>query len=207
MTKKVIIDNVLHPDIFKKIQDYMLGTDYRWYFNDTVINIIEDISSFQFVHPIHEGPFVDDPDDYQLVYPLLQIIQPQSILKIKANLLTHTPENLVHGLHNDVIVPGALTAVFYLNTNDGYTLFEDGDKVESIENRLVIFPANISHSGASCTDKQRRVVINLNYIPCRDDKHWHALMDEQDITYRNHWEERMSIVNTFPYDKDGVPVK
>ena len=120
MTKKIIIDNVLHPDIFKKIQDYMLSTDYRWYFSDGVVNS-EDTENFQFIHQIHQGPFIDAPDDYQLVYPLLEIIQPQAILKIKANLLTQTPENLVHGLHTDVIVPGALTAVFYLNTNNGYT--------------------------------------------------------------------------------------
>tara|TARA_B110000977_G_scaffold122420_1_gene157293 strand:- start:16 stop:636 length:621 start_codon:yes stop_codon:yes gene_type:complete len=206
MTKKIITDNVLHPVVFKKIQDYMLSTDYRWYFAAGVVNL-ENTENFQFIHQIHEGPFVDAPDDYQLVYPLLEIIRPQAIIKIKANLLTQTPENSVHGLHTDVIVPGALTAIFYLNTNNGYTLFDDGDKVESIENRLVIFPANIPHSGASCTDEQRRVVINLNYIPWRDDKHWHALIDEQDITYRNHWESKMTEVNKLPYDKDGVPVK
>ena len=113
MTKKIIIDNVLHPDVFKKIQDYMLSIDYRWYFSAGVANT-EDTENFQFTHQIHHGPFVDTPEDYQLVYPLLEIIQPQAVLKIKANLLTQTPENLVHGLHTDVIVPGALTAVFYL---------------------------------------------------------------------------------------------
>ena len=206
MTKKVIIDKVLSPEVFRQIQDYMLGLEYRWYFGAGVADP-DDTENYQFIHKIHEGPYIDNPNDYQVVYPLLEVLQPQSILRIKANLLTRTPKNLVHGLHTDVIAPGALTAVYYLNSNDGYTIFDDGDKVESIANRIVIFPANIPHSGATCTDEQRRVVINLNYLPWRDDKNWHALMDEQDITYRNHWEKRMTEINDFAYDKDGVPIK
>ena len=31
------------------------------------------------------------------------------------------------------------TALFYLNTNDGYTKFESGEIVETVANRLVIF--------------------------------------------------------------------
>jgi hypothetical protein len=57
------------------------------------------------------------------------------------------------------------TAIFYLNTNNGYTLFEDGTKVDSIENTLLIFHGHRKHSGVSCTDQKRRIVLNINYIP------------------------------------------
>ena len=56
------------------------------------------------------------------------------------------------------------TSIFYINTNDGYTKFEDGTKIESIANRMITFPANINHTGTSCTDEQTRVVINFNYF-------------------------------------------
>jgi len=52
----------------------------------------------------------------------------------------------------------------YVNTNNGYTKFEDGTKVESVANRLVTFPANMKHKGTSCTDEKIRVVINFNYF-------------------------------------------
>ena len=49
-----------------------------------------------------------------------------------------------------------------MNTNDGYTEFENGHRVESVANRVVIFDSNIKHTGVSCTDEKRRVVINFN---------------------------------------------
>jgi hypothetical protein len=51
-----------------------------------------------------------------------------------------------------------------VNTNNGYTKFEDGTKVECVANRLLTFPTNIKHCGASCTDEKTRVVINFNYL-------------------------------------------
>ena len=56
------------------------------------------------------------------------------------------------------------TSIFYVNTNDGYTLFEDGTKVESVANRMLSFPANMRHTGTTCTDQQIRIVINFNYF-------------------------------------------
>ena len=55
-------------------------------------------------------------------------------------------------------------ALLFLNTNDGYTKFEDGTKVESIANRMVIFPTNIKHTGTTCTDQQSRIVLNINWF-------------------------------------------
>ena len=51
-----------------------------------------------------------------------------------------------------------------MNTNNGYTKFEDGSIVESVANRIVTFPANMKHLGTSCTDEKTRVVINFNYF-------------------------------------------
>ena len=89
--------------------------------------------------------------------------------KIKANLLTRTPNIIENTFHVDDVRPEEklkqlTTSIFYVNTNNGYTKFEDGTKVESIANRMVTFPTNMKHKGASCTDKRTRVVINFNYF-------------------------------------------
>ena len=55
------------------------------------------------------------------------------------------------------------TSIFYVNTNNGYTKFEDGTKVESVANRMITFPSNMKHTGTSCTDEKKRIVINFNY--------------------------------------------
>ena len=88
------------------------------------------------------------------------------------------------------MVPGSLTAIFYINTNNGYTYFEDGQKIESIENRMVMFPSNIPHAGATCTDEDRRVVLNLNYLPFGHDERWQKMMTNDDIQYLETWTER-----------------
>ncbi len=90
-------------------------------------------------------------------------------------------------LHIDVMFPGSLTAIFYMNTNNGYTYFEDGTKVESVENRLVVFPSYFSHAGATCTDEQRRVVININYITDAENSIWKKIKTKHDIEYENEW--------------------
>ena len=56
------------------------------------------------------------------------------------------------------------TSIFYINTNNGYTKFENGEKVESVANRMVTFSTNLKHTGTSCTDERTRVVINFNYF-------------------------------------------
>ena len=56
------------------------------------------------------------------------------------------------------------TSILYLNTNDGYTQFENGTKIESIENRLITFPLSYRHTGTTCTNQPFRAVINFNYF-------------------------------------------
>ena len=48
------------------------------------------------------------------------------------------------------------TAVFYVNTNNGYTEFEDGTKVESVENRIIFFDGSRPHNSSTCTDQKIR---------------------------------------------------
>ena len=55
------------------------------------------------------------------------------------------------------------TSIFYINTNNGHTRFENGKRVESVANRMVTFPSHLQHTGTSCTNARTRVLINFNY--------------------------------------------
>ena len=46
----------------------------------------------------------------------------------------------------------------------GYTEFKDGTIIESAENRLVIFPSDMRHTGTTCTNAKNRIVVNINYF-------------------------------------------
>ena len=66
-------------------------------------------------------------------------------------------------MHTDTDLKSHKTSVFYLNTNNGGTIFQNGKKVISKANRLVEFDSHQSHAGVDCTDQKVRVVINFNY--------------------------------------------
>ena len=55
-------------------------------------------------------------------------------------------------------------AIFYINTNNGFTVLEDGTEIASVSNRLLLFNPSEPHHSTSCTDVKRRVNINFNYL-------------------------------------------
>jgi len=93
----------------------------------------------------------------------------RSIIRVKANLTIKTDKIITYGFHTDSNYFNyepydSKVAIFYLNSNNGKTIFENGDEVESVENRIVIFDNILKHTGTSCTDQKRRIVLNINYF-------------------------------------------
>lgn len=184
MENKITIDNVVAPEDFEQLQGHFSSPHFDWYFNSSVVK--GNTNAFQFVHAVYVNEVVNY-NDLIALQPINNVLQPQSLLRIKANLSTKGNTHNLSGMHIDNDVPGALTAVYYINTNNGYTEFEDGDRVESVENRLVVFPSRLKHSGVNCTDEQRRIVININYVPYYENNIWQSLMTKEDKAYREYW--------------------
>ena len=158
----VIIDNFLKNDDFLKLQNLFLGPWIPWYFNNSVARKGE-TSHFQFVHVFYDD-LIPKSSFFNDIYPIIEIINPKALIRIKANLGTKTIVNEQTGFHNDVLNFTCKTAILYLNTNDGYTEFEDGTKIKSVENRFVEFDSTIKHTGVTQTDTQTRVLLNFNYV-------------------------------------------
>jgi len=168
-----IEDNFLKQEEFDKIQKLMgQPSPLPWFYADRIV--FEDDDKFQFIHAFYDNhmpmsPFANELDS------IINIIQPFSIVKVRAKLLTRTPEIVETSFHVDLSLPEEqlrqwTTSIFYVNTNDGYTKFEDGTKVKSVANRMLTFPANVKHTGTSCTDEKIRVVINFNYFEFESEK-------------------------------------
>ena len=134
--------------------------------------------NYQLCHHIYHGtspsigidPLVT-PSAHVIIPIFFSKIDAIGILRIKANLLMRTSEIIPHSFHTDYECnmgsnryDKATTSIFYLNTNDGYTEFEDGTRIESVANRLVTFPNHMKHRGTTCTNKPFRMVINFNYF-------------------------------------------
>ena len=165
-----IYDNFLSDEEFKLLQTFMLGEDIPWYFNRfTTLRPERSIDAAEvafkegckFTHSFWrdmEGP---TSPYYKKLLPLLEKCGAKHVVKIKANLLLKTPQIIDHCFHVDTKV-NCTTIVYYLNTCNGYTHFEDGSRIDTIENRALIFNSQIPHGGSTTSNSDNRVVLNIN---------------------------------------------
>jgi hypothetical protein len=197
-----IYDNCLPLDVFRKMKDIMLSGEFPWFYNDAILyggefespldGYDNDNTVYQFTHTFFMGGFQSWPPSTEVIVPILDILNPRSWIRVKANLNPIGSDHLVSGWHYDMggmFEDGTMkpyddstTAVLYMNTNNGYTLMETGDKVESVENRLVLFPNDILHTGITQTDTKIRVLLNFNFFENKNEgkKHfdWRTLNEK-----------------------------
>lgn len=159
----LVIDNFLPADTFKHLQDVMTGPRFPWYLSKETD--YEGDGNYQFGYI-----FFDDHDwygDKQLILPFLEVIKPVAVRRIKANLQPPTSDIKTNQFHVDFHKPDdavITTAVFYVNDNDGKTIFETGEEVASVANRMVMFDGRLRHTGTTCTGNFPRIVINFNFV-------------------------------------------
>lgn len=167
-----IIDNFLPKSEFDTFSQILHGEFFPWY-SSTVIDPpynleTSNLNNYQLCHAFYVSPR-QHTESFELIQPFFKLLNARYLLKIKANLNPRTDSVQIHGYHTDIpyedVTNISKTAVFYINDNDGYTIFEnDKQIVSSVANRMLIFPANERHSGTSCTDRPCRLVLNFNYI-------------------------------------------
>jgi hypothetical protein len=170
-----IIDNFLNDLDFEWIMDELNDPYFNWHFS-TILSDDTIMSHFRkhgtlLVDPIYNTQFcaLINPET-EWIKPLLDALGAKKTKRIKVNLTLPTKDHQPHGMHIDYAEDEngtnpdlCKTAIYYVNSNNGYTQFENGDKVESVVNRVVIFDNGLWHEGVSCTNTQKRLVININY--------------------------------------------
>ena len=175
MNNVQIRDNVLTGEELKNLQDAMLldsaqnNRTIPWGISNMYESgknrMCEEKEAFFWTHTFHDRQRVESKY-FDILFPLLDKINPKALVRIRANCNTITDRIIEHGYHTDIPPESNCnTSIFYVNTNNGYTLFEeDGFKVHSVANRLCTFPCSVRHSSTTATDVIQRVVINFNYF-------------------------------------------
>ena len=87
----------------------------------------------------------------------------KALILSRINFNLPKKEKVCSRFHVDETYP-CKTALFYINTTNATTIFENGKKVKGIENTLVIFDSMINHKVQFNTDGKERYVINFNYF-------------------------------------------
>ena len=156
-----IIDNFLPPRNLIKLQAVINSGEFDWYYvEDINTNVPKDSLASYFVHVAY---YQGTASKYIHIFSsILERLEIKALIRIKVNLYPRTHALEIHTPHIDENYPHT-GAIFYLNTNDGKTILEDGTKVDSVANRVLLFDASTKHSSTSTTDSKSRLNININY--------------------------------------------
>lgn len=157
-----VIDNYLSDADHLTILSTMTSVSFPWYYNPSIVaESGENPYDYQFGHIFYRD-YQTWSNHFITIRPLIDAIKPKALIRVKGNMNPPTGEHYYGGWHNDYDFP-CTTAVYYLNTTNGWTEFENGERVESVANRLLVFDSQLRHSGVTCTDQKTRVLLNLNY--------------------------------------------
>ena len=156
-------NNFLEEKDFKKIKNFFFDEKCLWSYRPHQTHNDDGF----FAHDIFLN-FQPVSISFNLLEPLLKklSVNKNNLIQIRANLLISKPEHKYSEFHIDCKSDEDFTtAIFYLNTCNGSTIFEKNNaEIKSEENKLLVFDGNLKHKAKSQTDTYRRIVINFNFI-------------------------------------------
>tara|TARA_R110002020_G_scaffold132527_2_gene295914 strand:+ start:1275 stop:1862 length:588 start_codon:yes stop_codon:yes gene_type:complete len=186
-----IIDNFLKPELFKNIQKTIMGDTFPWYYQADSNYKTEGLSQLTHGFYNHDLPKRINSPFLELLEPLVTKLNAVGLVRIKANLTYPSPKP--QGRHTDYNFKNMMTAIYYINSNNGGTHIEGvqtskgnikDEFVNSVENRMVIIPGNVPHVVVRHTDPGiGRFVINFNYY--EGEKNCHLEHDFEKSYYKH----------------------
>ena len=172
MAKKVqIFNNFLDQEVFLEIKKFIMSPRCQWrYVNYIAHKDGRDndndgyfVHSFKDCHPqTFEDRYPESPH-FPLIAKILNKIKYQNILRIRSSLYPRRDVQKPDPFHIDYNFPHKV-CIFYVNTNNGYTMFENGEKIPSVENQLATFDGNEKHCSVVQTDTSARYIVNINIL-------------------------------------------
>jgi hypothetical protein len=155
------IDNFLENDVFNNIKNIIIK-NFPWYYNETT-GSDNDFSDFLFFHLLFQDNQVKSSFFNSIMIPIISRLKMNNLIRAKINCYTNKNKSIETEMHTDS-PDYHKVALFSINTNNGYTLFENGDKFESKENTLLLFDGHLKHCSVAQIDSNLRINININYI-------------------------------------------
>lgn len=162
MSDVKIIKNVMEYVDFQNLSRTVKSQEFEWHYHENQSHLLTDGEYFD--HCLYNN-FEINSHAFNLIRPLLDKLNVKALVQARLNLLIAKETHQFSEFHKDYSYE-CKTAIFYINTCNGYTeLFDDKKtKIISQENKVVIFNSQINHRAVSQTDNKRRIVLNLNYF-------------------------------------------
>ena len=176
--KYKIIENFLKQDSFDYIQSIINGNYSQWLLlenpassiHHTTYKIKHPKNTYALYHKLMERGVPVSPFTSIILTPILNSLKEEHKYKevgtnrAKINCFFRQDENQQLGYHKDIEDrTDVKTLILYLDTNDGYTEFMTGERVPTVKNSALIFPAHELHQTVTQTDTIFRKNININF--------------------------------------------
>lgn len=152
--------NFISKKEFNNIKSMLLG-EFPWFYRDRLVKQPKDNEGYYFTHTFMLNNKINSDFYEPEIKPIVKKLNAKDIVEIRANLMMKRNDKYFSGYHIDN--ENIKTAIFYVNKNNGETLFKTGEKILPEENKMIIFDSNKYHGVFNQTDVKRRVVINFNY--------------------------------------------
>ena len=121
--------------------------------------------NYFFNHCFYNNDKIESDFFEPFIVPILKKLNSTKVIQVRANLLLKKEKSFQSDFHTDTKL-NCNTAIFYINNCNGYTILGNINqiKINSEENKMLIFNSQIEHAGVSQTDCERRIVVNFNYL-------------------------------------------
>lgn len=156
-----VIENFFSHEVFEDVYENVFQVGCPFYMQQGITE--KDDGFYYFVHQFYKDnkPITTFYDFYyELIKKQLNV---DILLRGKINIYNQTHEVVEHKLHTDYPYKHKV-ALLSLNDCNGFTILEDGTKLPSKKNQMVIFDGSKNHKSTSCTDAPFRANIIINYL-------------------------------------------
>jgi len=160
-----VIDNFLSKEDFKSVYDHIMSAEFAWYWNDVVYRGSKkenQVTNYYETHLLYQNIPMSNSFDF-IIDKFFKKLDIKALERMKVNCYPGQDTLFEHGFHVDRNYTHK-GAIFCLNTCNGYTAFKTGEKIDSVENRMILFDPSKEHSSTNTTNAKRRVNINFNYF-------------------------------------------
>ena len=162
--------NFLDQTFFDQFQKFIFSAPMDWHWQEHQYFITLNVDSPQhndrgfFSHTFFQDYEPHSPHYSRFIVPILHGLKCKMVSTVRANCLPKDSKPYTSNFHRDRPFD-CNTAILYMNTNNGYTLLGEKEKIKikSEANKIVVFDSKTKHCAVSQTDKPRRIVINFNY--------------------------------------------
>jgi len=170
MKKLEIHKNYLSKKDFKNISELVVSNYFPYYYQDYQVKLKKHPEQQYFSHTVMMDGKMNSNYYEKLIIPFAVKLNIKDLIQVGINFTVNQNKAVISDWHTDAInefkkrkIKKGKTAIYYVNTNNGFTEFKTGEKVNSIANQFVIFDKDLKHRAIQQTDTKYRIVINFNY--------------------------------------------